>query len=42
MAWMKSRFFRPQDIRRIMQTCGLEADIADRHRFSVWVVGDKP
>jgi demethylmenaquinone methyltransferase/2-methoxy-6-polyprenyl-1,4-benzoquinol methylase len=42
MAWMKSRFFRPRDIRRIMQMCGLEADIADRHRFSVWVVGDKP
>jgi demethylmenaquinone methyltransferase/2-methoxy-6-polyprenyl-1,4-benzoquinol methylase len=42
IAWMKSRFFRPQGIRRMMRLCGLEADIADRHRFSAWVVGDKP
>jgi hypothetical protein len=39
---MQSRFFRPQDIRHMMRIHGLKAEIAVRHRFAAWVVGDKP
>lgn len=42
IAWMQSRFFRPQDIQRMMQLRGLKAEIAARHRLAAWVVGDKP
>jgi hypothetical protein len=39
---MQSRSFRPQDIRHMMRFHGLKAEIAVRHRFAAWVVGDKP
>lgn len=42
IALMRSRFFRPQDIRNMMRRCGLKAEIAARHRLAAWIVGDKP
>jgi hypothetical protein len=42
IALMRSRFFRPRDIRNMMRRCGLKAEIAARHRLAAWIVGDKP
>jgi ubiquinone/menaquinone biosynthesis C-methylase UbiE len=41
IALMQSRFFRPQDIRGMMQVHGLRAEIAARRHFTVWIVGQK-
>jgi demethylmenaquinone methyltransferase/2-methoxy-6-polyprenyl-1,4-benzoquinol methylase len=41
IALMQSRFFRPHDIRHMMQIHGLRAEIAARHHFAAWIVGDK-
>jgi demethylmenaquinone methyltransferase/2-methoxy-6-polyprenyl-1,4-benzoquinol methylase len=41
IAWMPSRFLRPQAIRAMMCACGLQARVESGPRFAIWIVGDK-
>lgn len=41
IAWMPSRFLRPQVIQYMMSACGLHARVERGPRFAVWIVGDK-
>ena len=41
VALMRSRFFYPHEIGRMMAACGLRPTIEGDGRFAAWIVGDK-
>jgi SAM-dependent methyltransferase len=41
LAFMKSRFFQPLSILKMLTECGLSARIATSDRFRVWITADK-
>jgi demethylmenaquinone methyltransferase/2-methoxy-6-polyprenyl-1,4-benzoquinol methylase len=42
LALMRSRFFRPDELREMLASGGLEVRIHTDRKPTVWVVGDKP